>query len=59
MTKIDSLVHVFDHCGDCQHALDWIDTGKKGDRCGKGKRLRIIKDLWGEIPDFCPLEEKK
>ncbi len=54
MTKQETLVFNYEHCGECPHS-----SGRAGERCDKGKRLRIIKDLWGEIPDWCPLPDKE
>ncbi|KKM69341.1 hypothetical protein LCGC14_1451870 [marine sediment metagenome] len=60
MTKIHTTinVHLVNHCWECPSRLDWFDTGK-GDRCDRGKRVRIIKDIWGDIPGWCPLPDKK
>ena len=57
--KTDTLTFEYGHCGECPNVLDWFDTGKSGERCDKGKRRRIIKNLWGEIPGWCPLEDKE
>ena len=60
MTKVDTFVtiNIYEHCGECFHVLDWLDTGKQGHRCDRGKRRRIVRDLWGEIPTWCPLPDK-
>ena len=58
MTKVETIVEEIEHCGECLYALDTL-AGKGGFRCGKTKRPRIIKDLWGEISDFCPLPNKE
>ena len=57
MKKKETWTEEYEHCGECPYTSDWFDTGKEGYRCDKVKRVRIIKDLWGEIPEFCPLED--
>ena len=57
--KVDTVTYEIEHCGGCPHVLDWFDTGKQGERCGKGKRRKLVPDAWGEIPKWCPLETKK
>lgn len=59
MIKQETITFEYEHCGECPNVLGWIDTGKEGNRCDRGKRTRIIKDLWGKIPDWCPLPDKK
>ena len=59
MTKVDTHTFEYNHCGECPEVLDYHDTGKKGHRCGKLKRVRILGDIWGPIPSFCPLPDKK
>lgn len=56
--KVETLTFEYEHCGECPNVFDWCDTGKKGYRCNRGKRIRIIPDLWGKIPDWCPLPNK-
>ncbi len=55
--KVEKITLEYRHCGECPHLRDWFDTGKAGYRCSK--KRRIIPDLWGDIPDWCPLETKK
>ena len=57
MTKIETIIVEYEHCGECIYVLDWFDTGKAGHRCEK--RKRIIKELWGDIPTWCPLTNKE
>ena len=57
--KQETLTFYYESCGECPNALSWYDTGKCEPRCDHGKRRRIIKDLWGKIPDWCPLEDKE
>ena len=56
MKKKETMVAIYEYCGECPNVSDWYDTGRDGYRCDKVKRMRIIKDLWGEIPGWCPLE---
>ena len=57
MTKIETITTEIEHCAECPNVLSWYDTGKKEPRCGK--RKRIVCDLWGEIPTWCPLPDKE
>ena len=59
MTKLFTHTEEIEHCGACADILDWLDTGL-ADKvwCGKTKRRRLIKNMWGEIPSWCPLPEK-
>ncbi len=59
MTKLLTVTTEVENCSGCLYILDWFDTGLRDWRCDQGKRRRIVKDIWGKIPDFCPLEEKK
>ncbi len=58
MKKKETLTVEFEHCGECSWAFDFPERDVEGYRCDNSKhlRVRIIKDLWGEIPDWCPLE---
>ena len=56
MTKIETVTQEIEHCGECPH-VDW-NTAPKKHYCIR-KELRKIPDLWGEIPDWCPLETKE
>ena len=42
----------YEHCGECPH----VEEAKKGWKCF---RKRKVVDLWGEIPSWCPLEDKE
>ncbi len=55
MTKIETLVFEYKHCGECPAALVGFD--KEINACDRGQR--IIPALWGDIPDWCPLETKE
>jgi len=53
--RIETVTYEYEHCSECPHVLDYFDTGKKGWRCEL--KRRIIKEIWGEIPEWCPLDE--
>ena len=55
MTKIETIIFKIEHCGECSH-VDW-NTAPKKHYCSL-KELWKIPKLWGEIPSWCPLEEK-
>ena len=62
MVRIETTTFEYTSCGQCPNALDWLETGLKGNRCllkphGKGNRI-IKEDLWEGMPDWCPLDEK-
>ena len=58
MTKIDTVILEYEHCVECAYEEKWaLNTDKS--RCHRGKRSRTIPDIWGDIPDWCPLEEKE
>ena len=54
MAKIETIVSVYNHCGDCPHLLD--ETVVEG-ICMK--TMKKIKRIWGKIPKECPLPDKK
>ncbi len=56
MTKIDSVIVEYEYCGECPYVEGEFGTGY---RCGKGKGKRILEKMWGDIPDWCPLETKE
>jgi len=54
MTRIEVIQFEYENCGECPNV-------EKANR-GKWKCLlkrKIVPDLWGKIPDWCPLEVKK
>jgi len=53
MIKQETLTFYYEHCGECSNC----DTDSK-DRWKCLLKRRIIPDLWGEIPKWCPLESK-
>ena len=53
--KVETITFEYEHCGECTNA-DYRGDGKKY-KCLLKKRL--IPDLWGEIPDWCPLPDKE
>ena len=55
MTKLYTHTEEIEHCGECancDYSGDLVNW-----RCATEDKP--IGDLWGEIPKFCPLEEKK
>jgi len=55
----ETVIYEYEHCGECSNCDDRRNN-EKGHWvwiCGKTKRK--IPDIWGEIPGWCPLEEKK
>ena len=58
MTKIETIITAVDCCGICSNA-DHEPTHKNECRFKCHKTKRVIPDLWGEIPSWCPLEEGK
>ncbi len=52
MRKKETATFSYEACGECPHA-EWYPDDKY--KCNR-KRKRIIRDLWGEIPKWCPLE---
>ena len=61
MTKIETIISEIEHCRECSSVESTWICSKSPAYCSKftpPKRLNKEK-LWGEIPDFCPLEEGK
>ena len=52
MTKKETIEFYYRSCGECSNA----DMKNGMGYCVKKKRR--IPDLWGEIPKWCPLEDK-
>ena len=59
--KQETITFYYEHCGECPNALDWYNKATKKWRAGYrcGKRRKLIRDLWGAIPDWCPLPDKE
>ena len=51
--KIVTITHEYEHCGECPAALG------EPDRHWCNRIDRRIPALWGDIPDWCPLETKE
>ena len=58
MTKIETTTDEIGHCGECSNA-DYSLTVKNPLRHKCHKTKRVIPDIWGEIPSWCPLETKE
>ena len=56
MTKIDTITVEYEHCGECPYSEGGFGAGY---RCSKDRRKRILEKMWGDIPDWCPLETKE
>ena len=52
MDKQETLTFYYTRCGECPNAGD----NPEYSFCLK-KASKKITDLWGEIPEFCPLED--
>lgn len=57
MTKLYTHTEEIEDCSQCPDVLDWFDTGKRDWRCGQREKGRILRDIWGEIPTWCPLPD--
>lgn len=53
MTKKETITFEINHCGECSNA----EPARK-DRWKCLKKRKLIPDLWGDIPEWCPLSEK-
>ena len=53
MVKIETLTFEYTHCGGCPNS----DYGPEYEGCQKTGKA--IPNIWGEIPPWCPLENKK
>ena len=51
--RIETITFEYEHCGECPE----VDYQNGKYRCTKTNRT--AKEIWGEIPKWCPLEEKK
>ena len=56
MTKIETLTYEYEHCGDCPNIYGIADFPDS--ECACNKTRKIILDIWGDIPEWCPLETK-
>ena len=57
MIKVETSTYEIICCGGCPYCRDY--QGKRGNRCVKGRRYKLVPDIWGEIPEWCLLETKK
>ena len=57
MVKIETLTFEYNHCAECPNCERVKGAYEFENRCRLKKRK--IPDLWGEIPKWCPLENKK
>ena len=50
--KKELLTFEYEHCGECSN----VDEANKGKwKCLK--RRKTVPELWGKIPEWCPLED--
>ena len=56
MSKVETVTMEYEHCGECPNG-DWIGNSYLCCKIEEGEP--IIKDLWGEIPKWCPLPDKE
>ncbi len=52
--KVETLTFEYDHCGVCSNV-----SGPKYMKYVCKKTRRVIPDLYGEIPEWCPLPDKE
>lgn len=57
MVKLYTHTEEIEHCGECPHPLSPLETLREAWVCGETGRT--TKRLWGKIPSWCPLPEKK
>ena len=55
--KIETIPFEVESCGECSGAL-YSPTEKNQYRQKCSRTKRVIPDLWGEIPSWCPLPDK-
>lgn len=55
----ETITFEYNHCGECPHPVDFVGGDKLlKHRCGKDEEVRFLLNIWGGIPDWCPLEIK-
>ncbi len=64
MTKIETVTDTFEyeHCAECPHCRDFGGSDDYWCTCWDDKTLTLkdkLTDIWGAIPDFCPLPDKE
>ena len=58
MKKKETITNIYEHCGECPCAEFSVWNERKiVARFKCDKKRKVIKDLWGEIPKWCPLED--
>ena len=58
MTKLETLTFEYERCGECPNA-DYQPTERCTNRHKCWKNGRVIPNLWGKIPKWCPLPNKE
>ena len=54
MVKLFTHTQEIEYCAECANIEDTASYY----RCIAGLKFRKVKDIWGEIPSWCPLPEK-
>uniref|UniRef100_A0A6M3IIC8 Uncharacterized protein n=1 Tax=viral metagenome TaxID=1070528 RepID=A0A6M3IIC8_9ZZZZ len=52
--KVETLTFEYDHCGECPYI-----SSPKYMKWKCLKKRRIVPEIWGKIPDWCPLPDKE
>lgn len=58
MVKVETITVEYKECGMCSNA-DYSPTPTNNSRHKCFKTKRVIPDIWGEIPAWCPLQDKE
>ena len=53
--KVETITFEYEHCAECPNTL----MDYNGDWCDRNQCRKRIPYLWGDIPDWCPLETKE
>ncbi len=56
MTKLETITVEIGHCGECSNACLVYGKSYKY-KCELVSK--VIEDIWGKIPKFCPLPDKE
>ena len=59
MRKVETMTFEYKNCWECSNVLGYgLRKEEPGSgKCGKTKKK--ISDIWGEIPEWCPLPDKE
>jgi hypothetical protein len=61
MSKIETITFKINHCGECNHCMsNWSEKRAAYRNSCELTRKQLKQDeLWGEIPEWCPLPNSK